>query len=189
MTQQNACILEREGLDVDNHRIQAGSVYGGLALLHIFSTCGNQQHVHEFGIFFIRSDNFEVEADLLHRKRNVLVRLNFDLPFEVSFRQARRHLNDLGDRRIAADCHRNVGRLGACPFDGAADRFADCLGIDDRLFANRAGWCGFRRIRLDAKALAALRKLNELDRRCRDIEAQQWLSFLAKKHSFSLLCR
>ena len=177
---ENACILERKGLDVDDVCIQAGSMYGGLSLLDVFGTCCNQQHIHEFRVFFIRSNDFEVEADLLHWKWNVLVGLYFDLPLEVSFRQARGHLNDFGNRRIAADRDCNVGRLSACSFDGAANRFADCLGINDCLFADRTRWCGLRSIRLDAKALAALRKLNELDRRCRDIEAQQWLSFLTE---------
>jgi len=42
---------------------------------------------------------------------------------------------------------------------------------------------------VDAKALSALGKLYQLDRRCRDIEAQQWLSFFAEQHVFFLLGR
>ena len=68
-------------------------------------------------------------------------------------------------------------------------RFADGFRIDDGFFANRTGGCGLCRVGLDAIALAALRQLYQLDRRRRDIEAQQWLSFLTEKHVFSLLSR
>jgi hypothetical protein len=168
---------------------EAGRANGGLALLDVFGTRRDEQYVHELGIFFVRTDDFIIEAHLFHREGNVLVRLDFDLSFEIPLRETRRHLDNLGNRRIAADCDGDVRGLCTRTLGGATNRVADRLGVNDGLFTHRAGGRWLCRIRLDPIALAALRELYQLNRRRRDIEAQQWLLFLAEKHVNFLLSR
>ena len=55
------------------------------------------------GSFAEGPHDFEIEADLFHRERDVLIGLNFDLTFEIVLTQIARHLNDFRDRRITAD--------------------------------------------------------------------------------------
>jgi hypothetical protein len=71
-----------------------------------------------------------VKTDLFHRERNVLVSLNFDLTFEISLGQARRHLDDLGNGRITADCYCDIGRFGTSAFDRTTNSLTDSLGIN-----------------------------------------------------------
>ena len=92
-----------------------------------------------FGIFFRRTDHFEIEADLFHRERDVLVGLHLDLRLEFAFAQVARHLDDLGDRRVAAHGNRAILAARACAFRGAAHGIADGLRIDDRFFVDRVG--------------------------------------------------
>ena len=131
----------------------------------------------------------------LHKKyqdkkvRVVLVSLDFDLSLEVPFGQARRHLDDLGNGRVAADGDGRVACLGAGSLDCAANRLTDRLGVDDGFFTHRTRRSRLRRVRLHAVALTALRELYQLDRRGRYIETQQWLLFVAEKHVNFLLSR
>ena len=169
--------------------VEARRVDGRLSLLDVFGTRGDEQHVHELGVLFIRTDDLIVEAHLFHREGDVLIRLDLDLAFQVPLRETRGHLDHLGDGRVAADCNRDIGGLGSRALYGATNRLADSLRVDDGLFAHRAGGRGLCCVGLDPIALTALRELYQLDRRCRDIEAQQWLLFLAEKHVNFLLSR
>ena len=175
MTQQAAGILECERLNVDDLRREARGIDRCLALFDILCARCDQQHVHQLGILVVRADDFVVETDLFHRERNVLVRLDFDLAFKISLGEARWHLDDFSNGRVTADGDGHIGCLGSRTLDGAANGLADGFGVNDGLFAHRArgGW--LCRIGLDPIALPALRELYQLDRRGRDIEAQQWL--------------
>jgi hypothetical protein len=73
------------------------------ALLDVLGARGHQQHVEHFRVFFRRADHFEIEADLVHGERDVLVGLHLDLGLEFALAQVARHLDDLGDRSVAAD--------------------------------------------------------------------------------------
>ena len=137
MTQQATRIFEREGFDIHNLGVEAGRADGTLSLVDVFGARRNEQHIHELGILFVRTDYFVIEADLFHRERNVLVRLDFDLPLEVPLGETRWHLDDLGNCRIAADCDGDIRGLCSRAFHGAANGLADCLGIDDGFLAHR----------------------------------------------------
>ena len=134
MTEQSAGIFERECFDIDNLCFEARGGYCRLALLDIFRSRSDQQHVHQLRVLLIRTNHFVVEADLFHRKRNVLVGLDLDLAFEVPLGKTRRHLDDFGNRGVTTNGDRNIGGLGPCAFDGAANGFTDGLGVNDRFF-------------------------------------------------------
>ena len=189
MTQKPAGIFKRKRFDIDDLRRQPGRTDGRLPLFDIICAGSDQQHVEQLRVFLVRSDDFVVKADLFHRERDVLICLDFDLALQVTLGETRRHLDDLGDGRIAADCYRNIGRLSARSFDGPSYRFTDSLGVNNRLFTDRARWRGLCRIGLDAISLAALRQLYQFDGRRRYVESQQQWGFFAKEHVFFLLGR
>ena len=112
-----------------------------------------------------------------------------DLPFEVSFRETRWHLYDLGNCCVTADSDRDIGGFRAGPLYCTTNSFTDGLRIDNCLLANRTRGCRFCRIGLDPIALTRPGKLNQLDRRRGYIETQQWLRFFSEKHVFFLLGR
>ena len=85
MAQKCTSVLEGECFNIDDGGIQARRLNRVLPLLDVFSTCRDQQYVHQFGVIFVRADDFIIETDLFHRKGNVLISLDFDLPFEVPF--------------------------------------------------------------------------------------------------------
>jgi penicillin-binding protein 1A len=125
------------------------------------------------GLLLVRAHDLEVVADFLHGERDVLVGLHLDLRLEVALVQAARHLDDLGDRGVAADRDRRFLRARAAALQGALDRLADRFGVDDRLLVDRAVRRGLRRVRLDAVLVAALRQLDELDRGGRYVQSDQ----------------
>ena len=86
--QQLAGVLERERLDVDDACGQARGLHRRLPLLDVLGSRRDQQHVEHVRIFFRRTDDFEVEADFLHRERDVLVGLHLDLRLELAVAQA-----------------------------------------------------------------------------------------------------
>ena len=101
MRHELAGVFQREGLDIDHLSRQSGGADRRLPLIDIIGTCRNEQHVHELGILLVRSDDLVVEADLLHRERDVLVGLNLDLAFQIPFGETGRHLDDFGDCGVA----------------------------------------------------------------------------------------
>ena len=126
MRHQPAGVLERERLDVDDLRGEARGRDGGLALLDVLGARRHQQHVERIVVLLGRAEHLEVVADLVHRERDVLVGLQFDLRLEVGGAQVARHLDHLGDRRVAAD--RDGHLLAAVRLAAlyrATDRFAD----------------------------------------------------------------
>jgi hypothetical protein len=148
--EQAAGVLEREGLDVDDAGREAGRLHGCLALLDVLGAGRDEQHVEHVGIFLGWADHFEIEADLFHRKRNVLVGLHLDLGFEFVVAQVARHLDHLGDRGIAADRHGALLAAGAGALDSASHRLADGLRVNDRLLVDRILRRRFGRIRFDS---------------------------------------
>ena len=138
VAEQPTRIFECEGFDIDNLGIEARSADGSLALLDILGTRRDEQDIHELGILFVGTDHFIVEADLFHRERYVLVRLDLNLPFEISLGKAGGHLDDFGNGRIAADCDGDVRGLGSRALNGATNCLADRLGVDDGFLAHRA---------------------------------------------------
>jgi len=177
-------------VDVDDLRRQPGRLHGVLALLDVLGALGDQQHVHQLRVVLVRAHDLEVEADLVHRERDVLVGLDLDLALEVAFGKARGHLDNLGDRRVAGDRDGDVGRPGAGALDGASNRLADSLGVDDGLFVDGGRRRRFGRVGLYPVPLSALRQLDQLDRRGRDVQPQQRRRFFPEKHlDFFLLSR
>ena len=159
--------------DVDDLRRESGGVYRGLALLDVFGTCRNQQHIVGLGIFLGGSQHFEVIADFVHGERNVLVSLHLDLRFEIALAQAARHLDDLGDRGVAGNCDGNFLGARAGTFDGTTNRLANSFRVDDRFFVHCILRCRLRRVRFDAIGATAHHELDQLDRRSRYVKPEQ----------------
>jgi hypothetical protein len=136
MSQQTAGVLERERFDVDDLRGQARSGAGGNTLLDVLRARGHEQYVEHVRIFFRRTDDLEVEADFFHRERDVLVGLHLHLALELVLAQGARHLDHLGDRRVAADGHRRVFSARAGALHCALDGFADGTCVDDGFFVD-----------------------------------------------------
>jgi hypothetical protein len=136
VAQQLAGVLHREGLDVDDARLQAAGLDRRLALLDILGARRDQQHVDHVRVFFGRTDHLEVVAHFLHREGDVLVGLQLDLALQLGPGEGRRHLDGLGDRGVAADRHRRLARLRAGALYRPPHRFADRLRIHDRLLVD-----------------------------------------------------
>ena len=177
---RRAGVFEREGLDIDDARVQARGRHRGAALLDVLGTRGHQQHVHGFGVLLRGAQHFEVVGDFIHREGDVLVGLHLDLGFQVGIVQVARHLDHLGDRRIAADRDGNFLGAHAGAAHGAGDRLADGIRVDDGLFVHGVLGSGLGRIGVDRVLAARQGQLDQLDRRRRDIEAQDRAVFTRK---------
>jgi hypothetical protein len=169
---QLAGVLEREGLHVHDARRQAGSGDRAAALLDILGTGGHQQHVVRLGVLLRGAQHFEVVGDLLHGEGDVLVGLHLDLGFQIGVLEVARHLDDLGDRGIAADRHGHLARAGAGAAHRARNRLTDRIGIDDRLLVHGVLGGGFGRVGIDGVLAARQAQFDELDRRRSNIETK-----------------
>ena len=158
-------------------RGEAGGGAGGDALLDVLGARRDQQHVEHVGIFLGRPDHFEVEADFFHREGDVLVGLHLDLALELVLAQGARHLDDLGDRGIAADRDGGFLGAGAGALHGALDRLADGIRIDDRFLVDRVRRSRLGRVGLHAVLATAHAELDELDRGGSDVQAEQGSGF------------
>ena len=168
-----ARVLDGEGLDVDDARLQAGRLDGDLALLDVLRARRDEQHVDHVGVALAVADDLEVEADFLHRERNVLVGLELDLAFEIGRAQILRHLDHFRDRGVAADRDGRFARLRAGALVRAANRFADGFGVDDGFFVDGVRRGGLGCVGFDPIPATARDQLDELHRRGGDIEADQ----------------
>jgi hypothetical protein len=187
--QQLAGVFYGESLHIHDSRLQAGCLDGHLALLDILGACRNEQYVDHVRIALAIADDFEVEADLFHRERDVLIRLQLDLAFQVGRVQILRHLNDFRDRGVATDRDRGFTRLGARALVGAPDGFTDRIRIDDGFLVNGVRRSRLGRVGFDAIATTAFDQLDELDGRGRNIESDQRSFPTRRKHSFSFPTR
>ena len=84
-----------------------------------------------------------------------------------------RHLDDLGDRGVAAD--RDRASLARAPerLTARRDGFADGLGVDDGLFVDRVRRRRLGRVGLDAVLPTAHAELDQLDRGGGDVEPRR----------------
>src|SRR5882762_1001288 len=103
--------LLREGLDVHHQRLEAGEMRDRDTVLDLLLACGGDQHLLILGVVRRRAERLEIQIHFLERERNVLVRLAFDLDFELVLAQPRGHHDLLGDHRAGRHRHRDV--LGA----------------------------------------------------------------------------
>jgi hypothetical protein len=67
-----------------------------------------------------------------------LIGLQLDLALELRRAQVLRHLDDFGDRSVAADRDGGFASLRAGSLVSPADRFADGVSVDDGLFGGMA---------------------------------------------------
>ena len=113
MAHERTGVLQRERLDVDDVRGQAGSLHRGLPLLHVLGARRNQQHIQHVRVLLGGTHDLIVVADLLHREGDVLIGLHLDLALELVLPEALGHLNDLGDGGVARDGDGGEAALGA----------------------------------------------------------------------------
>jgi hypothetical protein len=106
-----------------------------------------------------------------------------------SFAPRARHLDHLGDRRIPGDGHGHLIALGAGALDGAADRLAHRLGIDDGLLIDGILGCGFGGISLDPVLAAGHGQLDQLDGRGRYVKSEEGTIFALQQQHFYFLFR
>ena len=81
----------------------------------------------------------------------------------------------------------DLAALGAGALDGAADRLADGLGVDDGLLVDGVLRRGLGRIGLDPVLPPRHRQLDELDRRSRYVKSQQRAVSFAKREHYNFL--
>ena len=183
MAHQGAGVLQREGLDVDDVRGQPGGLHRRLALLDVLGAGRDQQHVQHVGILVGGTDDLVVVADLFHREGDVLVGLHLDLTLEFVFAEGLRHLDDFGDRGIAADRDRRQAALRAGALHCAPDGLADGFRIDDGLLVDGVVRRRLRGIRLNAVLSPRHRELDELHGGSGNVQSQQrTISFAKRPH-------
>ena len=136
MAHQSAGVLEGKSLDVDDVRGQSGGLHGRLALLDVLGARRHQEHVQHVGILLRGADDLIVVADLFHREGNVLVGLHLDLALEFVFAEGLRHLDDFGDRGVAADRDGRQAALRSGALHRAPDRLTHGFRIDDGLLVD-----------------------------------------------------
>mgnify|MGYP003574309998 FL=1 len=144
VSQQQTRVFQCERFDIHHFRGQPGSLDGRLTLLDILGATGHQQYIAGVRVLDRGSDYLEIVADLFHRKRYVLVGLEFDLTFEFRFGKAGRELDYLCNRSIHADGDRCLAAFRTGAFDCPADRFTNGFSIDDCLLVHRVRRSRFR---------------------------------------------
>ena len=185
VTHQGAGILQGEGLDVDEVSGEAGGLHRGLPLLDVLGAGRDQEYVQHFRILLRWPHDLIVVADLLHWERDVLVGLHLDLTLEFVLAEILRHLNHFRDGRVAADGDGGQPALGTGALHRAADRLADGLSVNNRLFVDGIVRRGFRCVGLNAILATRHRELNELHRRGGYVKSQErTISFAERPHSY-----
>jgi hypothetical protein len=172
-----AGVFEREGFDIDDAGGEARSGNCGAALVHVLGARGHQQHVHGVGVFLRGAQHLVVVRDFIHGEGNVLIGLHLDLGFQIGVIQVARHLDHLGDRRIAADGDCNILGSHAGAPHGARDGLADRISVDDRLLVHGVLGSGLRRIGVYRVLTTGQGQFDQLDRRRRNIDAQDLAVF------------
>ena len=174
-------VLEREGVDVDDHRGAPGlgdhaGVVGDLLFLR-----GDQQHVHRplaaGGVAAV--EDLVVEVDVLDVERDVLLGFPVDRLGELGLGHHRQR-DLLDDDGVARERGGDVLGLDAAAVEQAADRVGHGGAIDDRAVDDAVG-----RHRLGAEAghlvaLAGRLQLDRLDGARADVEADE--GFRSTKH-------
>ena len=189
------CVISRQAFSSANASTstirggQAGGGDRGAALLDVLGARSDQQHVDRLAILLGRPQHLEVVADLIHREGDVLVGLHLDLRFEVAVAQAARHLDHLGDRRIAADRDGDLAALGAGALDGAADRLAHRLRVDQRLLVHRIRRRGLGRVGFDAVLPPAIASSISLMDEVVMSSPSSWRYLRDKRNTFYFLFR
>jgi hypothetical protein len=126
------------------------------AHVDVLGTRGRQQHVIHIGVVAHRPDHLVIEADFVDRVRDVLVRLDLDLAFQIVIGKLAGHRNDAGDHGGAGHRGRAVPELGTRTRQRATNRLAYRLDFHDVLFDHGIGRQWLDRVMLDAIATAHL---------------------------------
>ena len=167
-------LLHRVGLDVHHARLEAGGLGDGDPVLDLLLARGGDQHLRLFGIVRRRTDDLEVEVDLVERERNVLIGLGLDLKLEVLLLLARRDDDLLGDDHRGRKGERDVAVAAAQPLVGALQRVADEVEVGDVAVGDDVPDQRLDGVPLEAvAAFARFGELHQLDRRRTDVDADQ----------------
>ncbi len=144
------------------------------AVFDLFLARRGDQHFDVVGRVGNRTQHLEVQADLVERERDVLVRLAFDLHLEFFLAQVAGQRYALRDDRRGRQRHRDVADLAAGAPPGALDGFGDDVDLVDVAVHDRAARQRLDRVALEPHhSLAGLGQLDDLDAGRANVEADQ----------------
>src|SRR5207302_832723 len=153
-----------------HQRREAGEVRDRDPVLDLLLAGGGDQHLLLLGVVRRRTERLEIEIHFLERERNVLVRLAFDLDFELIVVQPRRHDDLLGDHGAGRHRHRDMLGARAKALVRAFHRIGRLLEVADVAVDHRIANERFDGIALDSvRASAGFDGLSPL----------MWFRFLA----------
>src|SRR5882724_1262172 len=166
--------LLREGLDVHHQRLETGEVRDRDTVLDLLLARGGDQHLLLLGVVRRRPERLEIQIHFLERERNVLVRLAFDLDFELVLAQPRRDHDLLGDHGAGRHRHRDVPGARAKALVRALHRIGRLLEIADVAVDHRIANERLDGIALDpVRTSARFNDLEHLYRRRADVQPEQ----------------
>ena len=167
------CVFHRERFDIHHTGGQSAEIESGHAQVDVLRARRGQQHVHHLRVVFHRTDDFKIETDFFERIRNVLIRFDLDLSFEIVFGQIGRHRNDFGDHSGARHGGRCEFRFRTRAIQRATDRFADGFHFNNIFFDDSIGRQRLDRVMLYTVLATGLTQLQQLYGRRADVHPNQ----------------
>ena len=167
-------LLRRVRFDVHDAGLQAGALGRRHPVLHFLLAGGGDQHLDLVGVVRCPAQDLEIEVDFIERERNVLVGLGLDGELELLLFLAGRDDNLLGDDHRGRECQRDVAVAAAEALGAPAEGIGDLLHVRDVAVHDDVLGQRLDRIALETeRALAGIGKLDQLDRRRRDVDSDQ----------------
>jgi len=166
-------VLDREGRDVDRDGVQPGLADDLDVVVDQVLLGRDEEHVH-LPLLRIRRQDLEVEVDLVHVERDVLLGLPLDLPLELLATHLR-EVDPLDDDRMTGHGGGDVLAPDTTVGDRLANRLDDRARIqecalDDRLGSERRL---SERAEIEALVPALARDLDGFDRVRPDVESDR----------------
>ena len=167
-------LLRRIRFDIHDARLEPGRLGSGNAVFDLLFARSGDQNLDLVGVRRRRTQDLEIEVDLIERERDVLVRLRLDRQFELLLFLAGRDDNAFGDNHRGREGHRDVAVAAAEAFPATAQPLRNLLhvryiAVGDDVLRKRLDGVAFQA----EPGLPSLGKLDQLDRRRRDVDADQ----------------
>ena len=166
--------LRGVGLDIHHPRFEAGGLGNRHPVLDFFLARSRNQYLDLVGVVRRRTEDLEIQIDLVQGERDVLIGLSFDL--ELEFFLGLPGWND----DFLGDDHRRRKREGDVPVARAQSlvrspqRLADLVKVGDVAVGDYVLGQRLDRIAFQAVcALAGFGQLHQLERRRADIDPDQ----------------